>query len=169
MSNYDWRSFEKKIYINASVPEIYRCLATAGGMESWFLRKCLYSRDGVLLKGEEEVRTGDCYTFLWHGWSDEVAEKGHILEVNGKDTFGFTFDGNGSTNIKVRISLTSEKGFCCVKLKQYDMPEDEKSKVRWHVGCLEGWLFYMVNLKSVVEGGIDLRNKDMSFTEVINA
>ncbi len=170
METYDWSSFEKKIYINAPVSKIYTCLATQEGMESWFLRQCTYTDvNGKSLKVTEEARAGDLYTFIWHGWPDNVFEKGHILQANGSDVFCFTFTGNGSTDMKVLISLSEEKGLTCVKLKQYDIPVDEKSRVHWHLGCLEGWLFYLVNLKSVLEGGIDLRNKDLALTQVINA
>lgn len=170
MTNYDWCSFEKKIYINASIDRIYTCFANRKGMEEWFLRQCLYYKaDGTTLEKEEFAKAGDLYTFIWHGWPDDVFEKGHILQANGEDTFEFTFNGNGSNNIKVIVSLSAENDLCCVSLKQYDIPEDEKSKTQWHIGCIEGWLFYLVNLKSVLEGGIDLRNKDLAIQGVINA
>ena len=37
------------------------------------------------------------------------------------------------------------------------------------MGCLEGWTFYLTNLKSVIEGGLDLRNKNLDIKGVINA
>lgn len=170
MEEYRWSSFEKKIHIDAPIPEVYRCFATGTGMESWFLRQCLYTdAHKVSLKPGVEAKAGDLYTFIWHGWPDDVAEKGHVIEANGRDTFGFTFTGNGATDMKILIKLSTEKGLCCVRLKQYDIPEDEKARSKWHLGCLEGWLFYLINLKSILEGGIDLRNKDMALTGVINA
>jgi hypothetical protein len=37
------------------------------------------------------------------------------------------------------------------------------------VGCGEGWTFYLTNLKSILEGGVDLRNKEMKLKNVINS
>ena len=38
-----------------------------------------------------------------------------------------------------------------------------------NVGCKTGWTFYLANLKSLLEGGIDLRNKDELLKDVINS
>jgi hypothetical protein len=34
---------------------------------------------------------------------------------------------------------------------------------------MEGWVFYLANLKSFPEGGIDLRNKNEKLKSVINS
>jgi hypothetical protein len=39
----------------------------------------------------------------------------------------------------------------------------------YHLGCKTGWTFYLANLKSLMEGGIDLRNKNEKIQRVINA
>jgi len=54
-------------------------------------------------------------------------------------------------------------------LWQENIPTDEKAKVSWHLGCATGWTFYLTNLKSILEGGLDLRNKDELLTNVVNA
>lgn len=36
------------------------------------------------------------------------------------------------------------------------------------LGCSNGWTFYLTNLKSVYEGGLDLRNKDEKLSAMIN-
>ena len=56
-----------------------------------------------------------------------------------------------------------------MELTQEKIPLDEESKVNYHLGCMEGWTFYLANLKSILEGGIDLRNKNVNLTKVINA
>ena len=42
-------------------------------------------------------------------------------------------------------------------------------KLRLYIGCGEGWTFYLANLKSMLEGGIDLRNKNDKIKGVINS
>jgi len=56
-----------------------------------------------------------------------------------------------------------------VELWQENIPGDEDSKVNLHMGCTKGWTFYLTNLKSILEGGIDLRNKNISLKNVVNA
>ena len=50
-----------------------------------------------------------------------------------------------------------------------NIPTDDKSKKDIRLGCYEGWSFYMVNLKSIYEGGLDLRNMNDQLKGVINS
>jgi len=54
-------------------------------------------------------------------------------------------------------------------LTQDQIPTDEQSRYDYHVGCSTGWSFYEGNIKSVLEGGMDLRNKNPGLTNVINS
>ena len=85
--------------------------------------------------------------------------------ANGKDQLEFSF---GAT-MKVRIQVKTENGENIVELQQYDIPTDDQSKINFHISCAEGWVFYLANLKSVLEGGIDLRNKNENIKKVVNA
>ena len=55
-----------------------------------------------------------------------------------------------------------------VELTQVEIPLDKESKRNIRLGCAFGWTFYLLNLKSVIEGGLDLRNKDMELIGVVN-
>jgi len=105
----------------------------------------------------------------------DTVESGQVLQANGIDVFEFTFNANGKNNMNIKISLHAEGNEWRVSLHQYNIPIDEynipideESKTMYHVGCGEGWTFYLTNLKSVMEGGIDLRNKDEKVKKVIN-
>lgn len=37
-----------------------------------------------------------------------------------------------------------------------------------HIGYKTGWTFYLANLKSILEGGIDLRNRNPDAGEMLN-
>ncbi|HMJ47635.1 MAG TPA: SRPBCC domain-containing protein [Ferruginibacter sp.] len=166
---YDWSSFTKNITVNAPVANIYRAFATIKGIESWFLRSSVYSKvEGVLLP-DEMVKENDTYSWLWYGYPDEVNEKGTILKANGRDLFEFTFNSNGTNEMRVSVSIREEEGGRIVHLRQYNIPTDEESKHNFHIGCTTGWTFYLANLKSILEGGIDLRNKNPSIKNVINS
>ena len=80
-----------------------------------------------------------------------------------------TFNGNGETNMIVLVEISEEGKHTMLSLTQYNIGEDDHSRSHWHIGCMTGWIFYMTNLKSILEGGIDLRNMDVGITDVINA
>ena len=164
-TEYDWSCFTKRIDINATVDQLYNAWTTRAGIESWFLRTGEFSNAEGLLAYTTAVQKGDKYKWNWFGYSDEIVEHGEILETNGKDLFEFSFGGT----MKVRIQIKTEDGSNILELYQYDIPTDEKEKVNFHLGCAKGWVFYMANLKSILEGGIDLRNKNEKLTNMINA
>jgi len=47
--------------------------------------------------------------------------------------------------------------------------EDVNEQQYFYVECGKGWTFYMANLKSILEGGHELRNKNINLHQVINA
>ncbi len=165
MSSFTWSSFSLRIPVFASVEKLYWCIATQKGLEYWFLRSSIFqSTIGMLLQQEDFVSEGDSYTWLWHGWPDDVVEKGSIISVNHKDEIIFSFGLAG--NVTVRLIPTD--AYTMVELIQEEIPEDEVGRRHWHLGCKMGWTFYLTNLKSLLEGGIDLRNKDAAILQVLN-
>jgi hypothetical protein len=90
--------------------------------------------------------------------------KGKITNVNGKDYIQFTFEGD----CLVDVSLEEVDEYVVVTLKHHNIPLDDNSKQYVRLGCLNGWTFYLANLKSIFEGGIDLRNKNEAFPPMIN-
>ena len=166
MSNEDWSRFTVRINIRARRTDLYDAWTTKAGMEYWFLRNCEFvDPKGYLLDDEETIRTGCQYTFQWHGYPDEVTEKGEILEANGQDLVVFRFGNAGICS--VRILLAGDEQI--VEMEQSDIPTDEASKFKFHVGCKTGWTFYLTNLKSLFEGGIDLRNRELNRQEMLNS
>ncbi|MCS3798163.1 SRPBCC domain-containing protein [Niastella sp. OAS944] len=166
MSTIDWSKFVTRINISAPAEDIYKMWATRGGMESWFVRLSEYKdKDGVERGTDEEITIGDTYKWLWFGYGDEAVENGKILELNHKDRFRFSFGKAGN----VTVTITEEEGEHIVELTQEDIPTDEKGMYNFHVGCKGGWTFYLANLKSILEGGIDLRNKKVRQKEMLNS
>jgi len=139
------------------------------GIESWFLRLSEFTRDGLMLDADVPVQCGDKYKWLWFGYTDDTAEYGEIVQANGRDFFEFTFAGRLDPPMKVAVSIQRENAETIVELKQYNIPENEKSKVSYHLGCMQGWTFYLTNLKSHLEGGIDLRNRNIQLQRMINS
>jgi Activator of Hsp90 ATPase homolog 1-like protein len=166
MSNYNWSNFIVRINVNATIEKLYWCWATREGMEYWFLRLSEYKKqDGSLRETNEPVQKDDKYKWLWHGWADDTVEYGDIMECNGKDFLKFSFGKAGDCSVTIK----EEEGENIVELVQDNIPTDEQGMHYWHLGCKTGWTFYLTNLKSLLEGGIDLRNKNEKLKSVINS
>lgn len=166
MADYNWASFTVRIPVNASIEKLYWCWATREGMEYWFLRLSEFKTTaGTVRTGNEPVQINDVYTWRWHGWSDETTEYGSILDCNGKDFLKFSFGKAGNCSVTIK----TEEGENIVELMQDNIPTDEQGKHYWHLGCKTGWTFYLANLKSLLEGGIDLRNRNEGLKNVINS
>ena len=166
MGNYNWREFVKRITIRAKPGVIYDAWTTQEGLESWFLRLAEFrAADSSLRKRNDAVQQGDHYRWLWFGYGDSFAEENNVLSVNGKDQFQFVFSGGCVVNVTVKQE--NDETIC--ELTQ-TMPMDDESEQRhFFIECGKGWTFYMTNLKSILEGGIDLRNKNEKIQNVINA
>jgi uncharacterized protein YndB with AHSA1/START domain len=165
MSVLDWTRFSVAINIKAPVHVLYKAWTTQKGIEEWFLRLSEYSRaNGTILMPHEEIKPGDEYKWLWHGWPDETVENGKIIEANGVDKLKFSFGKAGICS----VAIQPYKEEYIVQLKQEEIPDTEEGRHNWHVGCKTGWTFYLANMKSVLEGGIDLRNRDVNMQELLN-
>jgi uncharacterized protein YndB with AHSA1/START domain len=163
---YDWSRFVKRVNVHAPKKKLYDAWATPLGLETWFLRKAIFTdRENNLRQHREPVLVGDNYQWYWHGYSDATAEEGIILEANGVDRIGFKFGHAG----RVTVSVVLEGGETIVELVQDQIPLTDEAKTDFHLGCSTGWVFYLTNLKSVLEGGLDLRNKKEALKNLINA
>jgi uncharacterized protein YndB with AHSA1/START domain len=166
MDIYNWKQFTKRITIHSSPQSIYNAWTTQQGLESWFLRLAEFKTpNGVLRKRNEPIQKGDRYKWLWFGYDDAIAEEKEVLLANGKNDLQFIFSGE----CIVLVTIKQEEGETICELQQ-TMPMDDEAEQRYFfIECGKGWTFYMTNLKSILEGGIDLRNKIPSVKNVINA
>jgi len=168
MTHYNWNKFERRIALSPSVDPlmVYQAWVTRAGIESWFLRQAIFTdTSGRQRADKENVQTGDTYEWLWFGYDDSTLEKGTILSANDKDSLKFTFSG-GSI---VTISVGKEQGEIICSLVQEMPMEEELEKRYFFIECSRGWTFYLANLKSILQGGIDLRNKNVGIHNVVNA
>ncbi len=166
MAAFDWSRFVVRITVKASPRDLYKAWATKKGIEQWFLRLSEYKKpDGILRAANENVEPGDTYRWLWHGWSDDMVETGAILDCNGMDQIKFKFGAAGDCTVNIK----NEEGENIVELIQENIPTDEAGMKNYHLGCKTGWTFYLANLKSLMEGGVDLRNRNEKIQRVINS
>lgn len=163
MKNFDWTSFTKTIAVKAPLADIYNAWTRAEELEKWFLKKVIFKDHADIVIGPKlNVTTNSSYNWLWYLYDDAMS--GSIKAANGKDFLQFNFEGECLVDVK----LTEKAGYTIVELKQHQIPTDDQSKQYIRLGCASGWAFYLVNLKSVYEGGLDLRNKDENLPAMIN-
>lgn len=163
MKNFDWTQFSKRVFINADLKSVYNAWTKSGELEKWFLSKATFhSNEGKEILPSENVVPKSIYRWNW--FAQNHFEEGTISQVNGIDYLEFTFAGE----CKVQVRLSKEKDQTLVELTQIEIPLDNTSKENIRLGCAFGWTFYLLNLKSVLEGGLDLRNKNTHLIGVVN-
>lgn len=163
---HDWSRFTLKINIKAPLQAIYIAWTTPEVLEQWFLRKAHFKLSGNKERPRhEQIHAGDTYEWLWHGHPDTSLEKGKVLQANGLDKLQFSFSGGALVTVDIGVI----NGETIVMLTQEQIPTDEHGRVNYNMGCQVGWTFYLANLKSVLEGGIDLRNMNMALKNVVNS
>lgn len=162
----DWTRFTKRIPIKADTQKIYDSWASQAGLEKWFLRKAEFKSNGKDVKPKDSpIQKGDTFEWFWYGYPNSVAERNSIIEANGKDFLQFRFSGE----CLVSVYIKQEEGESVVELTQENIPLDENPVTNMYIGCGVGWTFYLANLKSILEGGIDLRNKNVKLSNVISS
>jgi hypothetical protein len=163
MKNFDWTSYTKRIAIESTLSNIYDAWTKGSELERWFLKKVdFYKSDNSLYEPDKNVIENIKYTWYWYLYNEPM--KGKITNANGKDYIQFTFEGD----CLVDVNLEEVDGYIVVTLKHHNIPLDDNSKQYVRLGCSNGWTFYLTNLKSIFEGGIDLRNKNEKFPPMIN-
>jgi uncharacterized protein YndB with AHSA1/START domain len=153
-----------RIPIKASMPLLYDAWTTSTGLEKWFLRKALFTApSGGARAADQQVQAGDQYEWLWYGHPDETVEKDRIIQANGSNLLRFGFGKSGIVTVEL---LVEEHETVCVLLQE-NFPVAEHAST--YLDCQVGWVFYLTNLKSFLEGGIDLRNRNEKLKRVINS
>lgn len=171
MSDYDWSRFKRSIFIEADPERVFEAWIVPEQIGTWFLKHADFTRsDGSERPPSDRIQAGDSYAWQW--WNYEGVERGEVKLVDQKERrLEFSFAGECSVIVTVEV----KDGDTLLRLEQNNIPLDEKSKRDIHMGCGQGWAFWMVNLKSWLEHGILLhdleshhKNKEYGFCELIN-
>jgi uncharacterized protein YndB with AHSA1/START domain len=171
MSDYDWSRFKRSIFIKAKPERVFEAWSRPEQIATWFLRRADFTTsDGTAREPSQRIEAGDNYSWNW--WNYEGTEEGQVTRVNASERhLEFTFAGDCTVIVDVEV----KDGDTLLRLEQIDIPLDEKSKREIHMGCGQGWAFWMVNLKSWLEHEVLLhdreshhKNKDYGFCELIN-
>ena len=163
MENFNWSQFSKRVFVNSDIETVYNFWTKSEELEKWFLSKAsFFTKEGQKILPTENTISESVYKWNW--FAQNHYEEGSVNTANGIDRIEFTFAGN----CKVLVELSKEGNQTLVKLTQTEIPLDNNSKENIRLGCAFGWTFYLLNLKSVLEGGLDLRNKNTELIGVVN-
>lgn len=141
--SYDWSQFKLRIFINKPVSKVFNAWTDDRIVSRWFTEKTII----------EPRKNGRIY-FEWLA-GDKMDDK--IISISKNRRFTFPFGRHGE---RVAVSFKKDgRGTIC-ELRQFNMKTTPKARWTMHRGCIQGWTFFLANLKSYLEYGIDLRSHD---------
>ena len=142
-SKYDWTQFTLRIHINVPPARVFEAWTDDAVVSEWFTERTVI----------EPEKGGRVY-FEWLG-GDKLETRVRAISKNKRFVFPF-----GSRGEEVTVRLKKAKSGTVCELHQYNIKTSPRQKVEMHMGCKEGWVFFLTNLKCYLEHGIDLRNRD---------
>ena len=105
----------------------------------------------------EKIQSGDNYTWIF---GSELTMKGKIIEAVEDDYIIFTFgkkESDSDEYVIVKVNFEQFEGGTRIKVYQSNIADNEFGQVTYNLSCILGWAYYMTNLRSIIESGLDLR------------
>jgi len=157
----DYRDVRARVYVNAPMDRVYKSWATVAGLERWLTARArMLSPEGRDLGREGPAEEGGRYSWTR---ADGTREDGTFVEVDNSMLLRFTFGKD--VVVKVQLTLTS-KGVL-VDVHQHAQRSDAEN-LALALAHSSRWTFYLANLKSVLEGGADLRDARPDVEGLVN-
>lgn len=151
--DHDWSQFDIFEWIDASPKEVMRRWQTKPGLESFFIAQVDVAKgDGVARSGAEPFQAGDHYAWRW---IHEYAGEGKILDASATEV-AFTF----GSQFEVNVSASADGSGTLLRLHQSGMADTPEDRVHATLNCRSCWIYFLATLKSQLEHGADLRDKD---------
>jgi uncharacterized protein YndB with AHSA1/START domain len=148
----DWTQFKLHVSIDAEPCRVLESWITAAGMESFFVEMMqITSPESTLREGGEQARAGD--HFIWR-WDSGRCITGEYLAVSPESEAVFTFGES-----KVRVAISPYLNGTLLELQQFDIPDTPEDRMHIHTNCRGAWVYFMTVLKTLIEYGVDGRDK----------
>ncbi len=150
---YDWTCFDIVFYYDQRPDEVFRAWATRAGLTSFFIDGATFTDSTGQERAPHDItRPGDRYRWDWRHpyWLE-----GEISRVIEEREISFTFG-----TMEVSIQLADIDGGTELHLVQSAIPDSPDGRVFGHLNCRSCWIFFLTNLKAVLDTGTDLRDKD---------
>lgn len=140
---HDWSKFTLRIFIKAPVSKVFKAWIDDTQVSKWFTEKTVI-----------EPKKGGRIYFEWTA-GDKFETT--VTSIVKDKSFLFPFGNKGE---EVKVAFKKEGRGCICELYQYNMKTTPESKWVMHRGCIQGWTFFLANLKAWLEHGLDLRGHD---------
>lgn len=140
--SYDWTRFTLHVYLKVSVSRAFAAWTDDQQIIKWFP-----------VKAAIEPKKGGTISLKWLAGDTLDRE---ITQFNLNRKLAFPFGDGGEV---VTVTFRKVAGGTICSLCQSGMKKSPKGRVM-HTGCMQGWTFFLTNLKSYLEQGIDLRSHD---------
>lgn len=161
-NNFNLAEFRHSIYLHSLKGEVYYYIATGDGICRWFMGQAEYiDSNGNILNAAVPARKDD--TFRWQWLAKDLNISGHVIESAENELFSFTF----GKLFEVSITIKEVEGRTLLTLHQKYATGAEKNDFA-HINCCTCWVFFLTNLKSVLEHGIDLRETLIDDESLVN-
>jgi len=157
----DFRDVRTRVYVNAPMDTVYKAWATVAGLERWLTARArLLSPEGRDLGREGLAEEGGRYSWTF---ADGTREDGSFVEVDNSTLLRFTFGKD--VLVKVQLMLTSRG--VLVDVHQHAQRSDAEN-LALALSHSSRWTFHLVNLRSVLEHGADLRDARPDVEGLVN-
>lgn len=161
-SNFNMERFSHGIFIKTDSENLFRYIATPAGISKWFIGSAEYFyRQKNIRLGDELTGKGDSY--LWKWLNKDLELKGIITDFEKEKMIEFTF----SPLYLVRMELFPIGNRVKIVLTQSYQKSSLRNDFNF-VNCCTCWVFFLTNLKSVIECNVDLREKEIRDDLLIN-
>ncbi|MHC4959191.1 MAG: SRPBCC family protein [Planctomycetota bacterium] len=149
---YDWSRFRVHMFYRAPLDAVFAAWATPGGLESFFIASADHrSPDGDRRAPDAACVGGDRYHWRWmHG----IELRGEVLACEPSRSVAYTF----GSDMRFEVALREREGAVEVGLLQTGCATQDPDRAWQHLNCRSCWIYFMTNLKSVLEHGTDLRD-----------
>ena len=160
-AHHDWTSFDVYLEIDAPPESVINHWRSASGLTQFFIAEmAVTDPDNTVRKSDALIEQGDGYQ--WHFLHDYTGE-GQFLE-SSESLVRFTF----GKIFQVDVTVTPSANGTLLHLKQDGMTDIMNDRVHASLNCRCCWINFIVNLKSVIEHGIDLRDHNSVTTDSVS-
>jgi uncharacterized protein YndB with AHSA1/START domain len=162
--DYDWSAFQITFFVEAPVADVFRLWSTAGGLTRfWADEVACTAPDGSARGDSHPFRNGDRIDLVFPTAASTDLE---IINIE-KDRFvAFRF---GQEYGWVRVAFSEEEGRTRIVLRQFGLPSGGDTPWEVHANARGWWIFNLMNLKSVLLHGRDLRVRDAAAASGLGA
>lgn len=94
-------------------------------------------------------------TYHWR-WLHDFELDGQVLEVEPERRVSYTF----GAAMRIDVTFANRDGAVEVCVHQSGCATEDPDRAWQHLNCRSCWVYFLTNLKSVLEHGTDLRDHD---------